>query len=89
MKKLSAAAIKKNNLITFSEYVKHLNQILESDPRAKDLICVSSSDEEGNSYTPIYYNGTLAKFENLLDSNLELIDTTTEFDDKVNAIIIN
>ena len=60
-----------------SEMIKNLQEIKE---KHGDLECIYAADEEGNSYSNVFYSPSTGKFENL--------DFTVS-DDDVNAVCIN
>ena len=69
------------------EYINALQQIVDEDPLAEDLVVVYASDEEGNNFKLLDSVGTLAYSENLqtTDVDLEQVDNAAE----ANCIIIN
>lgn len=46
----------KAKTITLQEHIHNCLDILKKNPEAKDWIIISSSDEEGNYFNPVYYN---------------------------------
>lgn len=63
----------------FEEYVKELNELLAENPDYADLMVVTSKDDEGNGFDPVYYGPQAGEFED------------GEFDEKgdINAICLN
>ena len=68
--------------MTLRKYLEDLASLIEQDERILDLPLVASSDDEGNSYNPVYYTPTLGYF-NLEDKNFNPEDNNP------NAICIN
>lgn len=64
------------------QYLEDLATLVEQDPRILDLQLVASSDDEGNSFSPVHYTPTLGYF------NLEDKEFDSE-DPNFNAICIN
>lgn len=69
------------------EYIKALQQVVDEDPLAEDLVVVYASDEEGNNFKLLDSVGTFAYSDNLqtTDVDLEGVDSAAE----ANCIIIN
>lgn len=76
-------------VITFKEYLEKLNNYLRDNPEVADMIVVSSSDDEGNSFNPVisapikgmYEGGEFTSFTQFEDSELAL--------NPINAVCIN
>jgi len=71
--------------MTFKEYIAQCNKVLEQNPETADFIVVSSSDEEGNSYSPVYYTPTIGFYENGDWTEAE----SCEEEQEVNSVCIN
>jgi hypothetical protein len=65
------------------EYLNKLNKLLEKNPQAGDFLVIYSSDDEGNSYQPVYFEPTLMCAENPEDRYLEITE------DEPNVVCIN
>lgn len=48
--------------MTFKEYVKSLNDLLEENPEYGEYTVITSSDDEGNSYNEVYYGPGIGCF---------------------------
>lgn len=83
--------------MTLEEYVKALNLMLKENPEFGKLTVAYSTDDEGNSYSPVITNGTPAKVEDPEDRHIKLIGYWNGDDfnvdgvkkEEVNCIIIN
>ncbi len=78
--------------MTLLEYFNNLRDLIEKNPKYKDLQVCCSSDDEGNSYQIVNFYPSPAYFENVTDYNLDLIGVLGEVGIKkenINAIIIN
>ncbi|MEY4333495.1 MAG: hypothetical protein RLZZ196_2238 [Bacteroidota bacterium] len=60
--------------MTLKEYLNELNKLLEKNPQAGDFLVIHSSDDEGNSYQPVYFAPCLMRAENPEHSYLEITE---------------
>lgn len=67
--------------MTLREFIANLEVVTNADPRTLDLLVVTSSDSEGNSFSPVSYLPTLGIYE----SN----EFSADLSDSVNAICVN
>ena len=58
--------------MTLKEYLKALNELLEKNPQAGDFLVIHSSDDEGNSFQPVWFSPALMSVENPNQSYLEV-----------------
>jgi hypothetical protein len=49
--------------MTLKQYIAQLNAVVKENPSAANFIVITSSDDEGNSYSPIYYSPTLGHYD--------------------------
>lgn len=82
--------------LLLKNYIKMLQKIVKENPEAKDFILVSSSDDEGNSFSQVLFAPTLGIFteDGEFYSGDEDMDILKEFhpeivDPKPNAICVN
>ena len=70
--------------MTLKEYLNALNELLEENPQAGDFLVIYSSDEEGNSFQPVYITPSILSIKNLEDIYLEI-----DNDGDPNVVCIN
>jgi hypothetical protein len=70
--------------MTLKEYLNALNELLKKNPQAGDFLVIHSSDDEGNSYQPVWFEPSLMSIENLDQSYLEINNNG-----EPNAVCIN
>ncbi|WP_157966068.1 hypothetical protein [Cognataquiflexum aquatile] len=46
------------------ELLDRLNSITKENPQALDMLVVASTDEEGNSFSPLLYSPSLGVYDN-------------------------
>lgn len=66
------------------EYIKVLNEIVESNPAAKEFEVVYSCDDEGNAFCPVNFAPSTGEY--MADS--QLFEATRTVEDH-NAICVN
>lgn len=49
--------------MTLKEYANAINKLLKENPEAKNFQVVSSSDEEGNCFNPVFFEPSLGFYE--------------------------
>lgn len=69
------------------QYVKHLNELLESNPEYAELSVVYATDGEGNYFHPVNNLATPAYSEEPDSYYLDVM--FDEYDDEPNLIVIN
>lgn len=47
----------------FSEYVQNLNQFLQENPDSAEFEVVTSSDDEGNSYSRVHFEPSIGMID--------------------------
>jgi hypothetical protein len=70
------------------KYIEKLTKFAEEDPQRLEMEVVYASDDEGNKYTPVYYNPSEGHFDNdggFMSDKKDLEDG----DYKINAVCIN
>jgi hypothetical protein len=81
------------NNMTFAEYLKNLQELAEQRPEVLNFKVVFSTDDEGNSYDPIYYTPTVGyHFEDCFVSETQLNEMEPEDREEykdINAVCIN
>ena len=65
----------------FKEYVERLNKLLEERPETAGFDVITSSDDEGNQYNPVYYGPSVGAY----DEDEKGFDE----DEKPNAVCVN
>jgi len=66
------------------EYLNALNELLEKNPQAGDFLVIHSSDDEGNSFQPVWFTPALMSVDNPDQSYLEV-----NHDGEPNVVCIN
>ncbi|MDA3823296.1 MAG: hypothetical protein PF450_11905 [Bacteroidales bacterium] len=49
--------------MNLKEYAGHLTKILKDDPKSGKLLVITSSDDEGNSFSPVSYLPTKGVYD--------------------------
>ena len=78
--------------MTVSEYVKKWQELVEKNPEIQEYKVVASSDDEGNSFNPVYYDPTIGYFQARKFIPVEGFEEYDEDCDeilKANAVCIN
>ena len=82
--------------MTFGEFVKQCQDLLEKHPEAKDYTTIYSIDAEGNAYHEVYYEPGLGHFdgkeeewESLENLNSDEYDEEDRECKPINSVIIN
>lgn len=70
--------------MTLKEHLDEINKLIESNPEVGNFPIIYSSDDEGNSYQPVWFKPTLVSVINLDQSYLEITNKG-----KANAVCIN
>jgi hypothetical protein len=70
--------------MTLKEYLNALNELLEKNPQAGDFLVIHSSDDEGNSFQPVWFSPALMSVDNPDQSYLEI-----NHDGEPNVVCIN
>lgn len=71
------------------EFLENINELVKKNPEYLNHLVVTSSDDEGNNYTPVYFSPGVGIFE---DSDFIPEDQVDDWDrDKsdVNAVCVN
>lgn len=63
------------------EYVKNLNELIESRPETAEFDVVTSKDDEGNGYNLVHYSPTVGNYDNEDREFTEEVET--------NAVCVN
>ena len=58
--------------MTLREYLKHLNKLVENDTKLLDAIVVSASDDEGNSFSEVFFKPSIGKFDDRLGDVVQI-----------------
>jgi hypothetical protein len=75
--------------MTLKEYIENLNEFVKENPEALEYIVVSSSDDEGNSYSPVYYTPSIGQYEDHEFIHVENFEDREMDDEDTNAVCIN
>lgn len=80
-------------MITLREYIANLNEFITQNPEALEYIVVCSSDDEGNSYSPVIYTPTLGVYKDRELITIESLEEEPEeyevTEKDINAVCIN
>lgn len=49
--------------MTFKEYLSSLNHLADTSPETLEYIVITSADDEGNSYTPVFFPPSIGIFD--------------------------
>jgi hypothetical protein len=78
--------------MTFKAYLKQANDLAKKNPELLELQVVNSSDDEGNSFTPVEFGASAGLFledkeDFILEGEFDLMDLPENT--KPNAVCIN
>ena len=68
--------------MTLQEYMRAMRTFIKEHPEAKKLQVITSADDEGNYFNPVYYTPGLAKYT---DGEC----TPTKIIGEANAVLLN
>lgn len=79
---------------TVQDLINNLQELIRINPECKDFPIIYSSDDEGNSYSKIWYEPNFTQVEDLEERDLEVIGHYSENNDNIaledcNCVIIN
>lgn len=75
--------------MTLRLFLSNVNAFVKVNPDALDMQVVASSDDEGNSFNPVYYSPCKGTFEDReFKDHTEYKHYASE-DDKIKAVCIN
>ena len=75
--------------MTLREFMKGLDKFVAENPTALDLEVITSSDDEGNCYTPVVFEPSLGFYEDDDFIDKTMLNDWGRDDDDVNAVCIN
>lgn len=70
-----------------NKYYAILTKLIEDNPQALDMEVITSSDDEGNSYTPVIYEPCLGHYG--ADDAEFTEETECPKSNKINAVCLN
>jgi hypothetical protein len=50
-------------IMKLSEYLEHLNKVVKNNPKSLEFEVISSIDDEGNGYSPVFFHPTLGSWD--------------------------
>jgi hypothetical protein len=68
------------------EFLDNLNRLAEVQPEALELEVITSMDDEGNGYNPVYYSPTMGNFDGC---DFSQINEDEQGPEDANAICVN
>lgn len=73
---------------TLKQYINELLELVINHPGAENYIVVSSSDDEGNSFQPVYYAPAIGYYA---DREFQSVESAEENEEDIepNAVVIN
>jgi hypothetical protein len=75
--------------MTLKEYIENLNEFVKENPEALDYIVVYSSDDEGNSYSQVYYTPSIGQYKDYEFIHAENFEDREMDGEDANAVCIN
>jgi hypothetical protein len=75
--------------MTLTEYTNSLNKLLKQRPDLGEMAVITSSDDEGNDFGPVYFEPCAGWFEDRDFTREQMISPETEEMLRVNAVCVN
>jgi hypothetical protein len=76
--------------MTLKEYLENIQKLVDENPNLLYLQVISSSDDEGNSFSPVIYTATPGYYDGEYKGNFISDEEELEGEDlPINAICIN
>lgn len=75
--------------MTLKEYIKGLQEFLKENPETGEMQVITSSDDEGNSFNPVYFSPSKGIYEDLEFIPLEQIEDWERDEDEINSVCVN
>lgn len=75
--------------MTLKEFLSKVNKLVEENPKALDYQVVTSMDDEGNGFNPVFYDANIGVYR---DRKFVSLDSLKEYGYKkkdVNAVCLN
>jgi|GEM_PF-4805677 len=73
----------------FKEYIDIVNKFVENNPESLDLILVSSSDPEGNSFHPVHFGPGIGFYDSHDFTPQSQMKESGYENEKPNAVCLN
>jgi len=75
--------------MTLREFMENLNEFIKEHPESLDLQVITSGDDEGNYYNPVYYTPSTGFFEDGEFTCSAHLEESDRDEDDINAVCIN
>lgn len=75
--------------MTLKEYINNLTKFAEENPEALDMQVVTSKDDEGNGYNPVYFEPSKGIFEEGDFITVEQYEEYERNSSETNAVCVN
>jgi len=75
--------------MTLKQYIRKLQEFAQENPETLDMLVVSSSDDEGNSFSMVQYAPTKGIYENREFVTEDSIEDYGRDKEEINAVCIN
>ena len=75
--------------MTLREYIDGLKKFAEENPDTLEMQVVTSKDDEGNGYNPVYYSPSKGIFENRDFISAEHYEDCERDENETNAVCVN
>ena len=75
--------------MTLREYIDGLKKFAEENPDTLEMQVVTSKDDEGNGYNPVYYSPSKGIFEDRDFTSAEQYKNSERDENETNAVCVN
>jgi hypothetical protein len=75
--------------MTLKEYIEGLKKFVEENPETLEMQVVTSKDDEGNGYNPVYYSPSKGIFEDSDFISARQYEDWERDESETNAVCVN
>lgn len=76
-------------IMTLKEYIENLNEFVKENPETLNMQVVTSSDDEGNSYSLVHFTPSKGIYKNREFISYEQYEDWDREDSETNAVCVN
>lgn len=75
--------------MTLREYIEELKKFAEENPETLEMQVITSKDDEGNGFSPVYYSPSKGIFEDSDFISAEQYEDWERDESETNAVCVN
>jgi hypothetical protein len=79
----------RTKIMTLKEYIEGLKKFAEENPDTLEMQVVTSKDDEGNGFNPVYYRPSKGIFEDREFISFEQYEDWKREESETNAVCVN